>query len=519
MENQGFADNSGNGEGALGLRYTPRILVVDDEARIRDACRLVLEECGYEVCLASDGQEGLQRILDHHYDIILLDLMMPELSGFDVLARVKSLHPDTVVVVISGYATLEHSVDAMKKGAFDFIPKPFTPEHLRVTVSKAIDHTRALRDIAQTQSRIRTMVNRLSDGVMCTNHEHRVVLANPAFLRMIGCPKESVRGLRIDEFMENSELSVLIREALEPEMAGRLECAREMIFEERVHSDPAVFSVRCAPFRDRSGRSLGVITVIHDITALKQMDRMKSEFVSMVSHEIRSPMNSVLMQLQVVLDGLAGDLTTKQQEILMRASEKIRNLADMTSELLDLARIESGLISLERERVDMSEIIRDQVAFHLPRAESASVNLAADIPETLPWILADRRNMEEVLSNLITNAIKYSPNGGTVTVSASFGTDTLCIRVRDTGIGMDDAEQHRLFQRFYRVKNEKTRFIHGTGLGLALVKSILESHQGRIKVESRPGEGSTFFVFLPLPVEGTVPVNSEPRTPGSFPPG
>jgi signal transduction histidine kinase len=170
----------------------------------------------------------------------------------------------------------------------------------------------------------------------------------------------------------------------------------------------------------------------------------------------------------------------------------------MTSELLDLARIESGLISQEREHVDMLSIIRDQVAFHNPRAEFASVTIDLDVPEKLPPVLANRRNMEEVLSNLITNAIKYSPNGGRISISASSGSDYLSIRIQDSGIGIDAEDKNRIFQRFYRVKNEKTRYIQGTGLGLALVKSILESHQGRIKVDSQPGEGSTFFVFLPL---------------------
>ena len=124
-------------------------------------------------------------------------------------------------------------------------------------------------------------------------------------------------------------------------------------------------------------------------------------------------MNSVLMQLKVILDGLAGEVTEKQRGILNRASEKISNLSRLASELLDLSRIESGLISLEREPVDMAALIRDQVAFHLPRAESEAIRLEIDLPETLPSILANRQNMEEVLSNLITNAIKYSPGGGT----------------------------------------------------------------------------------------------------------
>jgi two-component system phosphate regulon sensor histidine kinase PhoR len=485
-------------EAVIQINYTPRILVVDDEVRIREACRLVLEGCGYGVSLAATGAIGLELIRDQHFDIILLDLMMPELSGFDVLAQVKTLHPDTVVIVITGYATLEHSVDAMKKGAFDFIPKPFTPEHLRVTIAKAIDYTRTLRDIADTRSRLRTLVNRISDGVMCTNHEHRVALANPAFLRMIGCAAESVIGSGVDDFIDIPRIREMIRESLDLSDSQATELTEEIPVNGHGLSEEIILNVRCAPFRDRSGRNLGVITVLHDITALKKMDRMKSEFVSMVSHEIRSPMNSVLMQIQVILDGLAGELTEKQRDILTRAHLKIENLAHMTTELLDLARIESGLITLEREPVAMADLIRDQVAFHLPYAESASIEMVVDVPDTLPSVLANRRNMEEVLSNLITNAIKYSPGGGRVTVSAAVVNDYLHIRVKDTGMGISPEDQQRIFQRFYRVKDEKTRYINGTGLGLAIVKSILESHQGRIKIESRQGEGSTFSVFLPI---------------------
>lgn len=485
-------------EGEVQTHYTPRILVVDDKARIREACKSVLEECGYEVSMASNGLEALASIPAEHYDIILLDLMMPEMSGFEVLAKVKSLDPDTVVIVITGYATLEHSVDAMKKGAFDFIPKPFTPDHLRVTVAKAIEYTRALWDIADTRSRLRTMVNHISDGVMCTNHQNKVALANPAFLRMIGCQASSMIGRGVEEFINIPRIREMISQALNMPELEFSELTEEITLNGQNRPEELVLSIHCAPFRARNGRNLGVITVLHDITALKRMDRMKSQFVSTVSHEIQSPMNSVMMQIQVILDGLAGDLTEKQRSILTRASQKINNLARMASELLDLARIESGLISLEREPVDMSAIIRDQVAFHLPKAESESIRLEIDVPEVLPPILANRRNMEEVLSNLITNAIKYSPDGGQVLVSAFAENDSLCIRVKDSGLGISPEDLKLIFKQFYRIKNEKTRYINGTGLGLAIVKSILESHQGRIKVESRPGEGSTFIVFLPV---------------------
>ena len=146
----------------------------------------------------------------------------------------------------------------------------------------------------------------------------------------------------------------------------------------------------------------------------------------------------------------------------------------------------------------MADVIRDQVAFHFPLAASASIEMVVDIPETLPLVLANRRNMEEVLSNLITNAIKYSTGGGRIMIAAAIVNDYLRIQVKDTGMGISAEDQHRIFQRFYRVKDETTRHITGTGLGLAIVKSILESHQGRIKIESQQGEGSTFSVFLPI---------------------
>jgi PAS domain S-box-containing protein len=426
--------------------------------------------------------------------------MMPEMSGFDVLARLKSLDPGTVVIVITGYATLEHSVEAMKKGAFDFIPKPFTPEHLRVTVAKAIEYTHALQDIADTRSRLRTMVNRISDGVMCTNQQNRIALANPAFLRMVGCPAPSVIGWAMDEVVHIPQIKDMIGRALKMPESDFSELAEEITCNGNGRPEEVVLSIRCAPFRDRKGRNLGVITVLHDITALKRMDRMKSQFVSTVNHEIQSPLNTILMQVQVILDGLAGEISEKQAVILSRVSQKIKNLTRMASELLDLARIESGLISLEREPVDMSAVIRDQAAFHLPGAEAASIRLVTDVPEKLPPVLANHRNMEAVLSNLITNAIKYSPGGGEVKVSASVEKDVLCIRVQDSGLGISREDLKFIFQQFYRVKTEKTRYINGTGLGLAIVKRILESLQGRIKVESKPGEGSTFTVFLPVEV-------------------
>jgi PAS domain S-box-containing protein len=478
--------------------YVPRILVVDDEQRIRQGCQAVLKKEGYYVALADDGRHGLDLIAAEHFDIVLLDLMMPSLSGFDVLTHIRELHPDTVVIVITGYATLDHSVDSMKQGAFDFVPKPFTPNQLRAVVAKAIQHTRALTDIATEKSRMRVLINRLADGVMATDDHQRVVLCNPAFRRLIGYQGPYQPGSAACDIVESRPVRRLLDRALAMEHDEFVELTTELTVGRLDGEDGRVLEARCFPFRDRQGLNLGTITVLHDITALKRIDQHKSDFVSMVAHEIRAPMSSVLMQLNVLLDGLAGELNEKQAEVLQRATARIRSLVDLSSELLDLTKIESGLIAQERERLDVLSLIQSQLELHGATADATHITLQGDLPDRLPPVVFHRQSFDEVLSNLINNALKYTPKDGRVTVSAAVEGDELCLRVQDTGFGIAPEDQPLVFRRFYRVRNADTRFITGTGLGLPIVQQILEAHDGRIHLDSTPGEGSTFTVHIPL---------------------
>ncbi len=476
---------------------TPHILVIDDEQRIRDACRMVLKSMGFIVETASDGPLGLDMIEEQHFDILLLDLMMPNMSGFEVLSRVRDIDPDTVVIVITGYATLEHSIEAMKKGAFDFIPKPFTPDQLRAVVTKSLRYTHALQDIATSKSRMRVMINRLTDGVLTTDTEKRIVLANPALRHMIGYQGSSLVGKKVNEVITDTTLLQSIDKALAMPPGAFTEISHELTMTGSGGHDEKIFGVRCAPFRGRTDYNLGTITVLHDITAVKKMDQMKSDFVSLVSHEIRSPINSLLMQLKVILDGLAGETTEKQREILERASDKMLNLNNLVTELLDLSRIESGLVAHEKELVDITVLLHEQVSFHQPYAQKKDITILLDIQNKLPNILANPRHLDEVFSNLITNGIKYSPDGGTIEITADTENDFLRIQVADSGFGINQDDQEKIFTRFYRVKDANTRTIHGTGLGLSIVKSIIDSLHGSITVESEVGKGTKFILLLP----------------------
>ncbi len=469
-----------------------RVLIIDDEKRIRDGVKRMLTLENFEVAAAETGESGMKLIEEKHFDIVLLDLMMPGIPGLEILPRLKTSHPLTVVIVITGYATIEHSIAAMKKGAFDFIPKPFSPQDLRIVIAKALEFIRTLEDIANEKTRMGVLINQLTGGVMATDIEKKVVLANPAFLKTVDYFGADAIGRFAEDVVQNEKMVSMIDQALsmpEEEFADLIE---EFNFGEKI------LSVRCIPFRDRLNRNLGTITVMNDITSLKKIDQLKSDFVSMVAHEVQSPLNSIGMQLKVILDGLAGDVTEQQKKILGRASEKIVSLSNLSTDLLDLAKIESGLIAQEKEKLQVDDLLKEHVDFFQEDALSKNIVLEIDEIDDLPPVFANRDNMVEVFSNLITNSIKYSPEGGRITVCAVAEKNHLKISVRDTGFGIPEKDLDRIFDRFYRIKDEKTRYITGTGLGLPIVKSIVEAHNGKISVESTPGKGSTFNVYLPV---------------------
>lgn len=474
------------------------VLIIDDEDRIRHVCTKLLSTEGYDVDQAENADKGLKRLAGRHFDIILLDLLMPGISGLEALDHIRANHPDTVVIVITGYATLDHAVSAMKSGAFDFISKPFSPQDLRLVITKAVKHIRTLQDIAHQKSRMRTMIDHLAGGVMATDIKKNVALANHAFLTLIDYRGANPIGRPAHQLVDEPVVLDMIDQAINmPEEQFTAETA-EIHIKPAGFEDTRIIGVRCVPFRDRLRRNLGAITVLHDITALKQMDQMKSDFVSMVSHEVRGPLNSVLMQHQVLLDELAGEITPKQRDILQRASEKISALVNLSSELLDLSKMESGLIHMEKEELPLASIVSDQVGFHQLKAQAKTIGLTLQPLAELPPVLANRINMEVVLSNLISNAIRYTPEKGRITVSAHRDADYVCLQVTDTGFGIAPEDLERIFNCFFRVKNEQTRYIVGTGLGLPIVKGIVEAHNGRIEVESQEGRGSTFSVFIPI---------------------
>jgi signal transduction histidine kinase len=224
---------------------------------------------------------------------------------------------------------------------------------------------------------------------------------------------------------------------------------------------------------------------------------MKSEFIAMVTHELRAPIAAVEQQLTVILNKMAGEITEKQEQLLNRAKERTRGLLNLIKDLLDLSKIEAGKMVQYKEPLALQEVIQRVVDLMRVEAENKKIDLQFSSPPKVPMINADRNSMEGIFTNLISNAIKYTPEGGKVWVTLGEGGGFVKATVSDTGIGLKKEDLPRIFDKFYRVKTIETRQIVGTGLGLSIVKSIVDAHLGSISVESEEGGGTTFTVLLP----------------------
>ncbi len=487
-----------------------QILVIDDERDIRDGCERILSRKGYQVTKAANGEEGLVLLEKNHYTIVLLDLKMPGMDGLEVLPLIRRMHPETLVIIITGFATIETAIEAMKSGAYDFIPKPFKPDQLRIVIDRAVERKRladeakrleqerlrTLQDLDMEKSRTRTIIHALPDGVIVSTPDAHVALMNPAFIRMLALPGEPKPGEPIEHYVTDKNFCELVASASLGDLPeGKENLTYNFDLEER-----QFFMAHSTPVLSDTGDCLGAVTVLIDITELKMLDRLKSEFVSQVSHELRSPLSTIHEQLAVVLNDLVKDAPAEQQHILSRAKEKTQGLIALIGDLLDLSRIEAGLVMKEPVSVDVSHLLNGVVDFLRSKAKGKNQALTLTLPETgLPPVPTDPQAVESIVGNLITNAIHYSGEGSLIEVIGDVDTAGFVrISIKDNGFGIEERHLEKIFDKFYRVKNEKTRFITGTGLGLRIVKEIIDSMGGKIAVESKFGEGSTFTVHLPL---------------------
>jgi signal transduction histidine kinase len=483
-----------------------RILVVDDELGMREGCRKILTSEGYQVEVAEDGLAGLELFKKcGDFAVALIDLKMPRMGGIELIEHLRALDEDVVIFVITAYATIDTAVEATRRGAYGYIPKPFTPDELLLPVRNGLDRRtlsieakrlreereRRLLELAVERSKSSTIISCMTDGVLVINRDRQIVLRNAAATRIL--PDCAAAPLPAPmERLGCPELQALMDDAL-ASGPGPMIASREIVL------DRCTYMVNASPVREPTGEVSGAVVVLRDITALKKLEVAKSMFISMVAHEVKSPLAAIEGQLMAVLSGVAKASADQENDMLERALLRARTLRTMVSDLLNLTAMETGNFVIKRSPLDLRKVVADVVESHREKADAKHIELvlAEDGNGADGFVLADHDSIFMVFSNLIDNAIKYTPEHGHVNVRIDH--EGICVRVsvRDDGIGMTAEEKDSAFDEFYRAKNKYTVHVPGTGLGLTLVKRLVDMHQGKVTVQCEPGKGSTFTISLP----------------------
>lgn len=484
----------------------PRILVVDDEPGIREGCRKILSAEGFEVDVAEDGLAGYEKFIqNNNYVAALIDLRMPRLNGLELIEKIRKKDEDITLFVITAHATIETAVEATKRGAYNYIPKPFTPQELLLALHNGLEkrslaleakrfseeREKQLLELAYERSKSKSILNCMTDGVIVMNRQKQIVLRNSAAARIIPELAGYTIPAALDDVITNDDLKDLLLEILQT-------TADNVIRTKEITLDKSTYMVNATPLHSPDRENLGVVTVLRDITALKKLDIAKSMFVSLVAHEVKKPLTYIENSLTTLLENMKNKGYKEEEGTLQNALSHSHHLLTMVNELIKLTAIETGQLALKRSPLNISRTVERVVRSMEPRAQAKNIDLSLIIGEGVAeeQVLADEYAMIIVLENLIDNAIKYTPDQGKVEVTIENSGMNITVSVKDNGIGMTEDEKSKAFEDFYRVKNDFTIQVPGTGLGLGLVKRFVDLHQGRITVQSRPGQGSIFKVSL-----------------------
>ena len=484
------------------------VLIIDDEEGIRRSSKRIIDDMGCRTLIAGNGSTGLGILQTESVDIALLGIASANRDGMEALSRIVESYPDTLVIVLCGSATIETAIEAMKNGAYDVIPKQHQPDQLQMAVNRArekilLTHEAqrqkptklpTLVDLGTEQSRIHTIVDTLPIGLLVTDAQGRVVLTNPMFRRQMQIPETLDLGQPVQRYIQDDGLCRLI---LDISQGCRAELDDIPDYEFSPGSDTFLMA-HGRPVIGDDQECQGAVVTFEDISAQKVIDRLKSEFIANVSHELRSPLSTIHEQLAAVLSNMVGQAPSNEEHLISRAKEKTQGLISLIGDLLDLSRIESGAVCEEPKQVALEELMANIIDFLGPQAAAKGQSLTLLQPsQPLPAIKADPLALESIFGNLITNAIAYTHEKGSIEVRMSRAGSHLQVQVVDNGFGMERRHLERIFDRFYRVKTEKTRYITGTGLGLPIVRGLVDTMGGTVHAESAPGEGSTFTVLLP----------------------
>jgi signal transduction histidine kinase len=545
-----------NAPSLAGSGAVPRILVVDDEQHMCDVCTRILQRGGYHVVATSDPRVAMRALRgEQRFDLLLTDIKMPTISGLDLARLARERDPSIAIIIMTGYASMENLHQSVQRGAADFIFKPFELEHLRLAVDQALhkrsilqDNLRlhALEHLFESSKALSTTLelSELATILLRVTAQHSRCRAG--FLLLAESPTTLTTVIPSDPSGQLLDAGhQLARRAFEDQQTllegeapfcrlGAVELHRALAVPLRAQGDVNGVLVLCddgpdtlrpgvqeevALLANHAGAALRNASLYGQLgdayQRLQELDRLKSEFISIASHELRTPLAIVLGYTMMVRDQSKGE----QYEYLQRVMDNAQRIKDIVDDMVSLRHLETDEVQLALEPVVLQELVMQAIERMRPAMAQRPKEIHFDLPEQPLVFLCDREKILLILGHLISNAIKFTPEGGRIDIRATLRpadalessgsrviqparpapatTPWVVVEIEDSGIGIPEREQARIFDRFYQVADSLTRNHGGTGLGLALVRELVGALGGAVWLTSQEGKGSTFACALP----------------------
>jgi PAS domain S-box-containing protein len=475
------------------------ILLALNPSPILDLMGRTLHAAGFDVAVTSD-QKGLKNSMQETIPaLVVLGRTFDSGDGIVISQELLERFPTLPIILYADENQPDLASLVLKAGLSDYLHPPLKMDDISAAVNRSLKRARQLgdwlrREVKRTTSslaekakisesertKLEAIIGNIQDGVIVMDEGRNVLLINRSIRDIFNLGNKSLTGKPVQEIISNNDLRALLERSSD----------NSLKYHEINFDDGKVFNAQYTPIP-----KIGAAITMQDISYLKELDRLKNEFIHTVSHDLRSPLTSILGYTELI--ERTGPLNENQQEFLHRLQGSVQHVTVLINDLLDLGRLEAGF-DTRRESVQLESVLKYTLDMVDIQVKKKKIKLIVDINGELKPLRANPIRIRQMLDNLVGNAIKYTQNEGIVKVGLSMHENQIILNVEDNGPGIPQEEQSRVFEKFYRATNMAgNEGIQGSGLGLAIVKSIVDSHQGRVWVESTMGKGSTFFVLLP----------------------
>lgn len=475
-----------------------RILLAVNSSQFLDLIPRALQAAGFEVMTAAD-RTGLDKAVNEATPaLVIISQIFDDHDGLEIAGELLERFPTLPIILYAGVESAETAIAVIRRGIAGYLYPPLKIPQIMEEIQRVLDRARHLgdwvrREVKRTTSslsekaaiseaergKLEAIITNIQDGVIVIGNDGKILLANRTVCEVFGVNGSELPGKPLAEAIPILDLQILI----DADNDGRLQKLHEIHL-----PDGRVYNAQYAPVP-----RVGTALTIQDISYLKKLDQLKNDFINSVSHDLRSPLTSVMGYTQLL--ERVGPLNETQREFVQRLQGSIQHITNLVNDLLDLSRIEAGFDHLS-ESVAVDVILRNSLEMFDTQIRKKNINLAAQVGTAIKPMRANPVRIRQLIDNLVGNAVKYTPEGGSVQVGLFQQENQIILRVQDSGPGIPAEEQGHVFDKFFRASNAPDG-VRGTGLGLSIVKTVVDNHHGRVWVESNASKGSTFIVLLP----------------------